>query len=113
MMKIIMSCLSGDTEFIDVIKKEFEKTDSLETFTMSGITGYEMVMLIVSVAGAIGAYIPFIVKHMSNNKDDNVKSHRSISIELDNKHIYKIESEGCSEYTIRELLKDALGKDEK
>lgn len=110
-MKIIMSCLSEDTEFINAVKKNFEKSVSIELYTMSGITGYDTVMLILTAANAIGALIvPFITMNMTSNKDDDVKSHRSVSIELNDKRILKLECEGCSEETVREIVKDALDK---
>ena len=113
-MKIIMSCLSEDTEFINAVKKEFGKTASIESYTMSGITGYDTVMLILTAANAIGALIvPFIIMNMTRNKDNDVKSQRSVSIELNDKRILKLEYEGCSEETVREIVKDALDKSQK
>lgn len=104
-MKIIMSCLSEDTKFINAVKKDFEKSSLIEFYTMAGITGYDAVMLILTAANTIGALIvPFIIMHMTNNKNDDVKSCRSVSIELDDKHIVKLECEGCSEETVYKMV---------
>ena len=78
---------------------------------MAGIAGYDTVMLILTAANAIGALIvPFIIMNMTSNKDDYVKSYRSVSIELNDKCLLKLECEGCSEETVYKMVKDVLDK---
>ena len=66
-MKLIFSCSSEDTEFIDLIKKEFSSSGTISEYKVSGITGYETVMLILQVAAVTATTIvPFII-------EDNLK----------------------------------------
>lgn len=82
-MKLIFSCSSEDTEFIDLIKKEFSSSGTISEYKVSGITGYETVMLILQVAAVTATTIvPFIIEHMTSNKGDRIKSKRCI---IDNK----------------------------
>ena len=110
-MKMIMSCLSEDTEFIDAAKKEFGEYIPVETYTVSGITGYDTVMLILTAANALEALVvPFIVMHMTNNKDDEIKSKRTVSIDMNGKDLVRFEFEGCNEETVREIVGEVLKK---
>lgn len=114
MMKIIISCLPEDTEFINAAKRAFKESTSIESYTMSGVTGYDTLMLILTAANAVGAMgaliVEFVNMYMTKNKDDNVKSQRSISIEMGDKRIIKLECEGCSEETVRDIVENILGK---
>ena len=109
-MKLIFSCSSEDTEFIDLIKKEFSSSGTISEYKVSGITGYETVMLILQVAAVTETTIvPFIIEHMTSNKGDRIKSKRCI---IDNKK-KTINLEGYDEETIQKIMEKVVEEQNK
>lgn len=103
-MKILMRCLQEDTDFIESVKSDLGEVASIETCKVLGYTGYDAVMLILTAANAIGALlVPFIIMHMTNNKDDETKSKRRVAIEVEGKELLTLNFEGCSEETVKKL----------
>ena len=49
-MKMIFTCSSEDIEFIDKVNEKFASFGTIEETRISGITGYEIVMLVLQVA---------------------------------------------------------------
>ena len=45
-MNLTLSCSSEDIEFINLVQKEFSDKGTIKEFRVSGITGYETVMLV-------------------------------------------------------------------
>lgn len=110
-MKILMRCSQEDTDFIESVKSDFGEVASIETCKVLGYTGYDAVMLILTAANAIGALlVPFIIMHMTNNKDDETKSKRSIAIEVEGKEVLTLNFEGCSEETVQKIVEEAMDK---
>lgn len=110
MEKIVFTCLSEDMEFIENVKKEFSDVGNVEVIKTSGITGYEMTMLVIAAATLVSStVVPFIVMNMTKNKDDEVKSNRCI---IDNKN-KSISLEGCDEDTIQKVVLEAIHEQNK
>lgn len=49
MMKLTFSCSSEDIEFIELVKNEFESKGTINEYKISGITGYETIMLVLQI----------------------------------------------------------------
>ena len=47
---------------------------------------------------------------MTNNKDDEIKSKRTVSIDMNGKDPLRFEFEGCNEETVREIVGEVLKK---
>lgn len=109
-MQMILSCSSEDIEFIDLVKKEFSSTATISESRVSGITGYETVMLVLQItAVAATTIVPFIIAHMTNNKDSRTKSKR-VFIDNNNK---TISFENCSDEIIKEVVETAIKEQNK
>lgn len=109
-MKMIFTCSSEDIEFINKVNEEFASLGTIEEARISGITGYEVVMLVLQVASVSATTIvPFIIAHMTNNKDSRVKSKRCF---IDNKN-KTICFEGYDEETIEKIIKTAIKEQNK
>lgn len=104
-MKMIFTCSSEDIEFIKKVNEEFAPLGSVEETHISGITGYEVVMLVLQIASvSANVIIPFIVAHMTNNKDHRVESKRCL---IDNKN-KTICLEGYDEKAVEKIVKVAI-----
>lgn len=100
-MKMTLSCSSEDTEFIDLVKKEFNSSGTVAEYKVTGITGYETTMLVIGLANIIVPTIAsFISAHMTSNKDSVVKSKRCI---ITNKNGTMC-LEGYDEKTIKDIV---------
>lgn len=104
-MKLIFSCSSEDIEFIELVKNAFESKGTISEYKVSGITGYETVMLVLQM-GAIMAttIVPFIVEYMTSNKESRIKSKRCI---IDNKN-KTINLEGYDEKVIQKIVEKVI-----
>ena len=66
-MNLTLSCSSEDTEFINLVQKEFSDKGTIKEFRVSGITGYETVMLVLQIAAVTATtVVPFIISHMTD-----------------------------------------------
>lgn len=107
---MIFTCSSEDIEFIDLVNKEFSSIADIEETRISGINGYETVMLILQIASVSATtFIPFIIAHMTSNKNSRVKSKRCI---IDNKN-KTIKLENYSEEMVKEILKTVIHEQSK
>lgn len=67
-MKMTFMCSQTDIDFIEQVYREFGGSCAIEETQVSGITGYEVVMLVVEGVGlVIGTLIPFIKTHMTHS----------------------------------------------
>jgi hypothetical protein len=109
-MKLILSCSSEDTEFIDLVKKEIASSGTINEFRVSGITGYETVMLVLQIASVTATtLVPFIVEYMTSNKESRIKSRRCL---IDNKN-KTINLEGYDKQTIKKIVEKAIQEQNK
>lgn len=104
-MKLTFSCSSEDIEFIELVKNEFESKGIINEYKISGITGYETIMLVLQI-GAVTAttIVPFIVEYMTSNKESRIKSKRCF---IDNKN-KTINLEGYDEKVIKEIVEKVI-----
>lgn len=104
-MRLIFTCSSEDIEFIELVKKEFSLEGTISESRISGITGYEIVMLILQIAAVSAATIvPFIVTNMTSNKENAITSKRCI---IDNKNQI-VSLEGYDEEAVTQLVHEAI-----
>lgn len=109
-MELTFSCSSEDTEFMELIRKEFSDKGTISEYKISGITAYETVMLVLQVASTFGAVvIPFIVANMTSNKDNRIKSKRCI---IDNNNNI-ISLEGYDDVAITQIVERAIQEQNK
>ena len=92
-MNLTLSCSSEDTEFINLVQ-----------------TGYETVMLVLQIAAVTATtVVPFIISHMTDNKESRTKSKRCF---IDNKN-KRINLEGYDEATVKEIVEKAIQEQNK
>ena len=109
-MNLTLSCSSEDTEFINLVQKEFSDKGTIKEFRVSGITGYETVMLVLQIAAVTATtVVPFIISHMTDNKDSRTKSKRCF---IDNKN-KRINLEGYDEAAVKEIVENAIQEQNK
>ena len=95
-MNLTLSCSSEDTEFINLVQKEFSDKGTIKEFRVSGITGYETVMLVLQIAAVTATtVVPFIISHMTDNKNK------------------RINLEGYDEATVKEIVEKAIQEQNK
>ena len=108
-MNLTLSCSSEDTEFINLVQKEFSDKGTIKEFRVSGITGYETVMLVLQIAAVTATtVVPFIISHMTDNKESRTKSKRCF---IDNNK--RINLEGYDEATVKEIVEKAIQEQNK
>ena len=109
-MNLTLSCSSEDIEFINLVQKEFSGKGTIKEFRVSGITGYETVMLVLQIAAVTATtVVPFIISHMTDNKESRTKSKRCF---IDNKN-QRINLEGYDEATVKEIVEKAIQEQNK
>lgn len=106
-MELIFSCSSQDTEFTELVKQTFSCYGTVTETKVKGITGYETTMMILQIAAVAAAtVIPFIIAHMTNNKNDRVKSKRCL---IDNQN-KTVSLEGYDGETVAKIVEAVIQK---